>query len=72
VDERELVVPPEIVNLFADALAWLASGKEFNAPSCVDELTTRQAAAVLGVSRLFIAKLLEDRKIPFWLICVAS
>lgn len=64
-DGREIELPPEIVKLVTDALAKVAAGKKVTASVESNELTTQQAADLLGVSRPFVVKLLDDRKIPF-------
>mgnify|MGYP004004611853 FL=1 len=57
-------IPGEALTLLADVLAQIASGNAVTIAPVHAELTTQQAADLLGVSRPYLVKLLEERKIP--------
>jgi excisionase family DNA binding protein len=60
-----VTVPLEAFELFVHILEQLAAGKSLVVVPYHAELTTQQAAELLGVSRPFLISLLEDKKIPF-------
>jgi len=57
-------VPPATLRLLAQILALMAKQQTFTLCPELSELTTKQAAAVLGVSRPFLIGLLERDLIP--------
>ncbi|MBC8194249.1 MAG: excisionase family DNA-binding protein [Acidimicrobiia bacterium] len=57
-------IPGEALVLLADVLAQIANGNAVTIAPVHAELTTQQAADLLGVSRPYLVKLLEERKIP--------
>ena len=60
------VVQPEDLRLVQDALTQLEQGKALTVVTIDQELTTNEAAALLGVSRPFlIHKLLDAGLLPF-------
>lgn len=61
----EAVVPATAVRFLADILAKLAEGQPVTLIALESELSTQQAAELLGVSRPYFVKLLEEGKIPF-------
>lgn len=61
--EQEIVLPREAARLLADMLAELANGNAVSLVPLQAELTTQQAADLLGVSRPFLVGLLERRDI---------
>lgn len=61
----EVTVPPEAFDLFLEVLGQLASGNAVTIVPVHAELTTQQAADMLGVSRPYLIRLLEDGKLPF-------
>lgn len=57
-------VPPATLRLLAQILALMARQQTFTLCPELSELTTKQAAEVLGVSRPFLIGLLERGEIP--------
>lgn len=60
-----LEVPPATLKLLAQILALMAKQQTFTLCPERSELTTKQAAEVLGVSRPFFIGLLEQDKLPY-------
>jgi excisionase family DNA binding protein len=60
-----LEVPAAALYLFRDVLAHLARGDAVRVVPVHAELTTQQAADLLNVSRPFVVKLMEEKKLPF-------
>ncbi len=61
----EVSVPVAALGLLAKALASLAEGHSVTLLSLDADLSTQQAAELLGVSRPYFVKLLEQGQIPF-------
>lgn len=61
----EIDLPPSAVDLLVRLLSEMADGNAVTLTSSQQELTTQQAAQILGVSRPFLVKLLDERRIPF-------
>lgn len=61
---ESLVLPASSLKLLADILQQMASGHGVAVLSVDAELSTQQAAEVLNVSRPFLIKLLDERKLP--------
>lgn len=61
---ESLVLPASSLKLLADILEQMASGHGVAVLSIDAELSTQQAAEVLSVSRPFVVKLLDERKLP--------
>lgn len=64
-EKRSLNLPPVALKMLAEALSHLAHGNAVTITPVHMELTTQQAADILGVSRPFFVKLLEEGRIPF-------
>lgn len=62
--EPSLILPRPAVTLFAQILAQLAEGRGVSVIPSQAEVTTQQAADLLGVSRPYVVGLLEDGAIP--------
>jgi excisionase family DNA binding protein len=63
--EESLEIPQKAFTFLKFILGNMAEGKALQLISVESELSTQQAADLLGVSRPFIVKLLEQGKIPF-------
>jgi excisionase family DNA binding protein len=64
-DVARLEVPPATLRLLAQILALMARQQSFVLYPESSELTTKQAAEVLGVSRPFLIRVLEADAIPY-------
>ena len=64
-DETALEISVDVLWLLADILAETASGNAVAVSPVEAELTTQQAADLLNVSRPYLVKLLDERRIPF-------
>jgi excisionase family DNA binding protein len=62
--EAELVLSAGAVKLLETILAEIARGNSVAAVAVETELTSQQAADLLNVSRPYLIKLLDQRKIP--------
>jgi excisionase family DNA binding protein len=63
--EEDIILPAAAVKLLIELLAQMAEGNAVTLMPIHAELTTQQAADILGVSRPHIVKLLERGKLPF-------
>lgn len=61
----EVQLPAAAVELLVHLLAQMAEGNAVTLIPIHAEMTTQQAADLLGVSRPFLVKLLEERQIPY-------
>ena len=61
----EVILPAAVLPVLAWALREMANGDTVSLPSRRKELTARQAAEILGVSRPFLTQLLDREKIPY-------
>lgn len=63
-DGSVLELPPSVVAALAEILQAAADGKQALVLRTPEDLTTEQAAAVLGVSRPTVVRLVESGKLP--------
>lgn len=63
--ETQVAVPVVAFRFFVEVLAELANGNAFIVAPVHAELTTQQAADLMNVSRPFLIKLLDEKRIPF-------
>ena len=63
--EPALELPDAVYSLLLRILEGMQAGKAISIVPITQDLTTQQAASLLGVSRPFLVKLLEAGKIPF-------
>lgn len=64
-DGQQHPIPENVYQAFLQVLRDLEAGKAVSIVPYAQPLTTQQAANILGVSRQFLVKLLDDRKLPF-------
>ena len=62
---EDIILPASAVKLLVELLAQMAEGNAVTLMPIHAELTTQQAADILGVSRPFLIKLLERGELPF-------
>jgi len=65
VDQPDIELPAAAVQLLVHLLAQMAEGNAVTLMPIHAQLTSQQAADLLGVSRPFLVKLLDEKKIPF-------
>jgi excisionase family DNA binding protein len=63
--EPEMELPDTVYTLLLQIVGLLEQGKGVSILPVTQELTTQQAAEIIGVSRPFLVKLIETGKIPF-------
>ena len=63
--ETQVVIPAVAFRFFVEVLAELANGNAVTVAPVHAELTTQQAADLINVSRPYLIKLLDERRIPF-------
>lgn len=61
----QLNLPTSAARLLFDALTALAEGHAVTVVPVPAELTTQEAADILNVSRPYLIKLLDERKLPY-------
>ena len=67
-EEATVELPPLALRYLMEILNALESGSSVTITPSNDELTTQQAADLLGVSRPFLIQLLEKGTIPFRMV----
>lgn len=65
VGEKKLQLDPYIANLLVEVFEQLSEGKPVSILPHNAEMTTRQAASILNVSRPYVSKLLKEGKMDF-------
>lgn len=63
--EASLTLTPELAKALRQLFELLLKGEPVRVVSLEAELTTQQAAELLGVSRPYLIRLLEEGKIPY-------
>jgi excisionase family DNA binding protein len=64
-DGTQLRLPTVAVDALADIVRRLAAGSGVVVSSVDELITTGRAAAMLGVSRTYVARLLEEGRLPY-------
>ena len=64
-DEQRREIPDSVYRLLLNVLKIMQEGKAVSIVPQMQELTTQRAANLLGVSRQFFVRLLDDDKISF-------
>ncbi len=67
-EQVTVTVPTEAFELFLDILTEMANGNAVSVVPVHVELTTQQAADMLGVSRPFLVALLDEGKLPYRMV----
>jgi excisionase family DNA binding protein len=62
---KDVTLPAPAVRLLVEMLSEMAEGNAVTLVPIQSELSTQQAAEVVGVSRPFLVKLLEEGKLPY-------
>jgi excisionase family DNA binding protein len=65
IGDETATVPASVVETLLDVLDRLASGRGVVVSSVDDFLTTGQTARMLGVSRSYVYRLLDEDRLPF-------
>jgi excisionase family DNA binding protein len=58
-------IPETVYKILVQVVARMQEGKAIAVFPVMEELTTKAAANILGVSRQFLVRMLEAKKIPF-------
>jgi excisionase family DNA binding protein len=61
----KIVIPIRALKLLSDILKTMSQGKPISIVPIATEVTTQKAAEILGCSRPYLVKLLEEGKIEF-------
>jgi excisionase family DNA binding protein len=64
-DDQRHEIPDSVYRLLLSLLKIMQEGKAVSIVPQMQELTTQRAANLLGVSRQFFVRLLDDEKLPF-------
>jgi excisionase family DNA binding protein len=64
-DEVETLVPVNAMRVLAEAMVQMGAGHAVTLVPLQAELSTQQAAELMGVSRPYFVKLLETGRLPF-------
>jgi excisionase family DNA binding protein len=68
IDNKELILPEAATRLIQHLLTEMAQGNAVTIIPIHAELTTQEAADFLNVSRPYLIRLLEQKKIPFHMV----
>lgn len=68
IDDKELILPQAATRLIQHLLTEMAQGNAVTIIPIHAELTTQEAADVLNVSRPYLVRLLEQKKMPFHMV----
>lgn len=63
--EEKLIIPVKALNLLGEILKAMSQGKPISIVPIATEVTTQSAAEILGCSRPYLVKLLEEGVIEF-------
>lgn len=63
-DGEALAIPQSAARVLLRALTEMAQGNTVSVVPTLSELSTQQAAELLGVSRPYVVKLLDDKQLP--------
>jgi excisionase family DNA binding protein len=64
-NHESIPIPEPVYKVLLQVLMYMAQGKTVSVAPVMEELTTQHAANLLGVSRPFLVRLLDDGEIPF-------
>ena len=64
-DRRSIAIPQSIYDILLQVIGYMSQGKGVSVVPIMQELTTQEAANLLGVSRPFLVDLLNREAIPF-------
>ena len=64
-NRESIPIPESISNILLQVIGYMSQGKGVSVIPVMQELTTQQAANILGVSRPFLVGLLKSGEIPF-------
>lgn len=62
---EKIILPKKALNLLGDILKAMSQGKPISIVPLATEVTTQSAAEILGCSRPYLVKLLEEGKIEY-------
>jgi len=63
-DRKSIPIPESIYNILLQVIGYMTQGKSVSVMPVMQELTTQQAANMLGMSRPFLVGLLSRNEIP--------
>jgi excisionase family DNA binding protein len=64
-NHESIPIPESVYKVLLQVLRYMAQGKAVSVAPVMEELTTQHAANLLGVSRPFLVRLLDEGHIPF-------
>ena len=66
--DMRIELPLPLIRLLADAASQLAAGHTVGITHYERDITTREAAEILQVSRPYVVKILEKGEIPYYMV----